>query len=170
MSGAAPERISLLVSDVDGTLVTNDKRLSEANARAGRALADAGVALSLVSSRPPIGFAMLREPLRLAAPLGAFNGGAILNPDFSVIAEVLVPAGAARVALEAFAAFGLDAWLFTREHWYVLDPAGAYVPKERLTIARELVELYGGELRLASCGAALATRPVPGARRTTTWT
>ena len=134
---AAPERISLLVSDVDGTLVTNDKRLSEANARAGRTLQGAGVRLSLVSSRPPMGFAMLREPLRLSAPIGAFNGGTILNPDFSIVDENLVPAGAARSAVETFAAFGLDAWLFTKEQWYVLDADGAYVPKERLTIAHE---------------------------------
>ena len=131
------ERIALLVSDVDGTLVTNDKRLSEANVEAGRSLAAAGVGLSLVSSRPPIGFMALRDAMRLSAPLGAFNGGTILNPDFSVIEEVLVPAGAARVSIETFAAFGLDAWLFTRDRWYVLDPDGAYVPKERMTIAHE---------------------------------
>ena len=125
------------MSDVDGTLVTNDKRLTPANAEAGRALAAAGVGLSLVSSRPPIGFAMLREPLRLSAPIGAFNGGTILSPDFSVVDEVLVPAGAARVAVEAFAEFRLAAWLFTKDHWYVLDADGAYVPKERVTIAHE---------------------------------
>ena len=132
-----PERISLLVSDVDGTLVTNDKRLSEANVEAGRRLAAAGVALSLVSSRPPIGFTTLRDALRLSAPIGAFNGGTILNPDFSIVDEVLVPAGAARLAIEAFAAFGLDSWLFTKDRWYVLDPNGDYVPKERMTIAHE---------------------------------
>ena len=138
MSGRpASERISLLVSDVDGTLVTNDKRLSRRNVEAGRRLAAVGVRLSLVSSRPPIGFAMLSEPLHLAAPIGAFNGGTIFNPDLSVIDEVRVPAAAARQAIEAFAAFGLDAWLFTSEHWYVLDPDGAYVSKERVTIGHE---------------------------------
>ena len=135
--GAGGERSSLLVSDGDGTLVTNDKRLSTANVAAGRRLAAAGVRLSLVSSRPPIGFASLRDALDLRAPLGAFNGGTILNPDFSVVDEVLVPAEAARLSVEAFAAFGLDAWLFTRDRWYVLDADGAYVPKERMTIAHE---------------------------------
>ncbi len=136
MSGE-PERISLLVSDVDGTLVTNDKRLSPANVEAGRSLAAAGVGLSLVSSRPPIGFTTLRDALRLSAPIGAFNGGTILNPDFSVVEEVLVPTGAVRLSIETFAAFGLDAWLFTKDRWYVLDPNGVYVPKERMTIAHE---------------------------------
>ena len=136
MSGQS-ERISLLVSDVDGTLVTNDKRLTKANVEAGRNLAAAGVELSLVSSRPPIGFTALRDALRLSAPIGAFNGGLILHPDYSVIEEVLVPTAAVRLSLETFAAFGLDAWLFTKDRWYVLDANGAYVPKERMTIAHE---------------------------------
>ena len=79
-------RISLLVSDIDGTLVTSDKRLTEAAVAAAHRLQPAGVHLSLVSSRPPAGFAMLTGPLGMKAPIGAFNGGAILNcPDLTII-------------------------------------------------------------------------------------
>lgn len=130
-------RISLLVSDVDGTLVTGDKRLTEATVRAADKLAAAGVKLSLVSSRPPAGFAMLTDPLKLASPLGAFNGGAILNPDLRVIEEKLVPADAARATIDTFAEFGVDTWLFTNDAWYVTNLDGAYVPKERNTIGHE---------------------------------
>lgn len=132
-----PDRISLLVSDVDGTLVTHDKRLTEATIAAAHRLQDAGVRLSLVSSRPPAGFAMLAEPLRLKAPIGAFNGGAILNPDLSVIEETHVPPDAARDTLDAFREFGIDAWLFTIDTWYVADANGALVPKERNTTKQQ---------------------------------
>ena len=130
-------RIRLIVSDIDGTLVTADKVLPPGAIRAAGLLAEAGVALSLVSSRPPMGFAMMRAPLNLTHPLGAFNGGTLIEPDGRVLEEVLVPAGAARVALATFAAMGVDAWLFTRDTWYVADPDGAYVPKERHTIQSE---------------------------------
>ena len=130
---SAKDRISLLVSDIDGTLVTSDKRLTEAAIAAALRLQEAGVRLSLVSSRPPAGFAMLTEPLQMKAPIGAFNGGAILNPDLTIIEETLVDPAAARIALAAFAEFGIDAWLFTRDTWYVTDADGAYVPKERRT-------------------------------------
>ncbi len=130
-------RIRLVVSDIDGTLVTSDKTLTPGAIRAAGLLADAGVALSLVSSRPPMGFAMMREPLRLAHPLGAFNGGTLVEPDGRVIDEVLVPAEAARIALATFAAMGVDAWLFTRDTWYAANATGAYVPKERHTIQVE---------------------------------
>jgi Cof subfamily protein (haloacid dehalogenase superfamily) len=135
LSATAP--ISLLVSDVDGTLVTRDKRLTAANISAAARLTHAGIRLSLVSSRPPAGFAMLTGPLQLTAPIGAFNGGAILQPDLVLIEETRVPAEAARLALASFAEFGLDAWLDTKDTWYVTRLDGAYVAKERHTIAQE---------------------------------
>ncbi len=167
-------RIALVVSDIDGTLVTDDKRLTPAVATAALGLADRGVRLSLVSSRPPIGFRTLREQLRLTAPLGAFNGGAIVGTDGEVIESTFVPAGDARIALAAFAEFGLDGWLFTPERWHVTDPDGALVPKERLTIAAEptvvasfepllgqvgkLVGSSRDHAAVAACEAALADR------------
>ena len=179
-SVTARERISLLVSDIDGTLVTDAKRLTTAAIRAAASLTDAGVRLSLVSSRPPMGFAALSDALRLRAPLGAFNGGAILNPDLSIIESTLVAAADARTALDAFAEFGIDGWLFTTDRWYVTDPEGPLVPKEKMTIGGEpnvvaaFDDLLGrvGKLvgssndhdRMARCEAALATRLGSGTR------
>ncbi|MCX8252812.1 hypothetical protein RHAL1_03912 [Beijerinckiaceae bacterium RH AL1] len=133
------DRISLLVSDIDGTLVTKDKVLTPATIAAAHRLQEAGVRIALASSRPPAGFAMLAEPMRLKAPIGAFNGGAILNPDLTLIEETLVNPEAARVALATFEEFRIDAWLFTRDTWYVFDGNGAYVPKERRTCQIEPV-------------------------------
>ncbi len=168
------ERISLLVSDVDGTLVTGDKRITAGAADAVAALREAGVMLSLVSSRPPIGFAPLVERLGLAVPLGAFNGGAIIDPDLRVRESTLVPAEDARIAIAAFSEFGIDGWLFSLDAWYVTDPGGDLVPKERHTLAHEpkvvagFGDLYGqvGKLvgssnhhdRVAACETALADR------------
>ena len=50
-------RIALVVSDVDGTLVTKDKTLTDRARDAVRRLGDAGIAFSVVSSRPTIGIA-----------------------------------------------------------------------------------------------------------------
>ena len=171
-------RIALVVSDIDGTLVTDDKRLTPAVEKAALDLADRGVGLSLVSSRPPIGFRALRERMRLTAPLGAFNGGAIGDTEGNISESPPVPAGDARSALDAFAEFGLDGWLFTPDRWHVTDPGGALVPKERLTIAAEptvvasfepLLDRIGklvGSSRdhdaVAACEAALAGRLGPG--------
>ena len=50
---AAPYR--LLLADVDGTLVTQDKVLTERSIEAVRALNEAGILFALTSGRPPRG-------------------------------------------------------------------------------------------------------------------
>jgi len=71
--------ISLVISDVDGTLVTPDKRLTDASVRAVRLLRERGIDFTVNSSRPPMGIRMLIEPLSLRLPIGTFNGGAIVG-------------------------------------------------------------------------------------------
>ena len=51
----AMTRIALVVSDVDGTLVTNEKVLTDAARGAVRRLQDAGIGFTIVSSRPTSG-------------------------------------------------------------------------------------------------------------------
>ena len=52
-------RVALVVSDVDGTLVTKDKRLTDDAKAAVRALRAAGIGFTIVSSRPTIGMGFL---------------------------------------------------------------------------------------------------------------
>jgi len=129
--------ISLVVSDVDGTLVTPDKRLTDAAARAVELLRGEGIDFTVNSSRPPIGLRMLIEPLSLKLPMGAFSGGAIVGPGLEPIEEHLVPEPVARRSVGLLQQFGVDAWLFTTDNWIVLNPVGGYVERERKTIQAE---------------------------------
>jgi hydroxymethylpyrimidine pyrophosphatase-like HAD family hydrolase len=61
--------IRLLISDVDGTLVTNDKVLTPAAIAAAKGLREAGIALAITSSRPPHANPELVEWLATGAPL-----------------------------------------------------------------------------------------------------
>jgi hypothetical protein len=59
-------RIRLLIADVDGTLVTQDKVLTLRAIQAVHNLHDAGIAFTITSGRPPRGMTMLnRESRRL---------------------------------------------------------------------------------------------------------
>ena len=69
----SPADISLLVSDVDGTLVTNDKILTPASIAAVKRLHDAGIGFTVTSSRPPIGLVRLIAALDIRLPVGGFN-------------------------------------------------------------------------------------------------
>jgi Cof subfamily protein (haloacid dehalogenase superfamily) len=123
-------RIRLLLADVDGTLVTTDKVLTEASIAAARALRGAGILLAVTSSRPPRGMRMLIEPLALQTPIAGFNGGLFVNPDFSVIESHLLDPAVARQALDIVLGKGLDAWVFDGQDWLVRDKDGAHVAHE----------------------------------------
>ena len=62
-------KIALVVSDVDGTLVTHDKRLTDKAKAAVKKLEDNGIAFTVTSSRPPVGMRFLIDPASL--PIGA---------------------------------------------------------------------------------------------------
>jgi hypothetical protein len=129
--------ILLVISDVDGTLVTPDKRLTDATVGAARRLHERGIDFTVNSSRPPIGLRMLVEPLSLTLPMGAFSGGTIVGPDLALMEEHLVPEEVARRSADLLAAFGADVWVFTTDRWLARNPAGDYVARESQSIQAE---------------------------------
>jgi Cof subfamily protein (haloacid dehalogenase superfamily) len=127
-------RIALVVSDVDGTLVTHDKRLTDGAKRAVQRLHDAGIGFTITSSRPPVGMRFFVEPLGITLPVGPFNGSSIVDPQLKPIEQHLIPAAAAQRSIEVLDQFGVDVWLFTNEQWIIRRDDGKYVPHERNTI------------------------------------
>src|SRR5437660_11243811 len=124
----------LLVSDIDGTLVTKNKVLTPRSIAAADKLRAAGVRFTITSSRPPRGMKHLIEPLKITEPVAAFNGGMIVRPDLSLIEQRLVPADGARKSIEIIQQHGLHAWIWTASEWYVLDPNGPHVAREQHTV------------------------------------
>jgi Cof subfamily protein (haloacid dehalogenase superfamily) len=127
-------RIALVVSDVDGTLLTKDKILTEGTKRAVRRLEASGVGFTITSSRPTIGMRFLIEPLQITLPVGAFNGSSIVDAQLNPIEQHLIPASAVRRSIDVLDEFGVDVWLFTNEQWLARSGDGAYVPLEKRTI------------------------------------
>jgi Cof subfamily protein (haloacid dehalogenase superfamily) len=126
--------IALVISDVDGTLVTPDKQVTPASVRAVHRLADRGIGFTVVSSRPPAGLRMLVAPLSLRLPMGAFSGGAIVGPDLAVIEEHTIAEAAARRSVDMLTEGGVDVWLYTPGGWLVRNPRDPYIPNEKRTI------------------------------------
>lgn len=127
-------RIALVVSDVDGTLLTRDKTLTDGARGAVRRLHDAGIGFTITSSRPTIGMRFLIEPLAIRLPVGAFNGSSIVDPDLNPIEQHLIPTSAAERSLDILNEFGTDIWLFTNERWLTRNGSGEYVPHEKRAI------------------------------------
>ncbi len=133
----AVEAIKLLVSDIDGTLVRNDKTLARATIDAFGRLSAAGIAATLISARPPSGMIRLAKALDIQGPLGAFNGGTIINALGDVISAQRLQSDVAATALAMLEAAGVDIWLFAHGRWYSRNTTNVHTDHERLAADTE---------------------------------
>jgi Cof subfamily protein (haloacid dehalogenase superfamily) len=132
-------RIDLVVSDVDGTLVRDDKSLSDGVVAAVRRLQQAGVPLALISARPPSGILWIAERLGLTGALGAFNGGTLVKPDGTVISAARLAPDIAAKALDLTRKPGITRWLFHDGRWYAESEDELHNPRERKSANQEPV-------------------------------
>jgi hydroxymethylpyrimidine pyrophosphatase-like HAD family hydrolase len=114
-------KIKLVITDVDGTLVTTEKAMRPSSVAAVRKLHDAGIGFTICSSRPPFGLTTMRDALQITLPFGGYNGGSIVEPDLTVIEQVCIPPNVARQAVDIFHANGVSTWVFVGNEWVILD-------------------------------------------------
>jgi Cof subfamily protein (haloacid dehalogenase superfamily) len=145
-------KISALISDVDGTLVTDDKILT---ARAQAAVAELhahGIIFTIISSRPTRGLRMLLAPLEITTPIAGFNGGVIATAGLSVITEHLLSFQVARRAVDMLEAHGAQSWVFAGQDWLVRDSDGPYIEREERAVGFRptVIEDFGPILGIAA--------------------
>ena len=134
-NGQAAKPIKMVIADVDGTLVTQEKVLTKRAVDAVLRLHDAGIPFSVTSGRPPRGMAMLIEPLKLTQPLAAFNGGVLIQPDLAtVVDQNFLPAGVPELVIDSIEKHGLDVWIYTATDWFVRDVNAPHVAREQWTV------------------------------------
>jgi len=134
-NGNSAKPIRMVIADVDGTLVTQEKVLTKRAVNSVLRLHDAGIQFSVTSGRPPRGMAMLIDPLKLVQPLAAFNGGVLIKPDLTtVVDQKFLPAGVPEDVIAAIENHGLDVWVYTDTGWFVRDPNAAHVAREQWTV------------------------------------
>jgi Cof subfamily protein (haloacid dehalogenase superfamily) len=137
MSGAASTPIRLLLADVDGTLVTPQKKLTERAVGAVRELRAGGILFAITSGRPPRGMQMLVEPLQLKTPIAAFNGGLLVEQDMTVIEQRVLPARIVPAIIGLLESSRLDVWLYRGADWLIRDPDAPQVAREAATVQFE---------------------------------
>jgi Cof subfamily protein (haloacid dehalogenase superfamily) len=126
--------IRLVLADVDGTLVTQEKVLTGRAQKAVRALHERGILFAITSGRPPKGMQMLVEPLEIKTPVAGFNGGVYTRPDLSVLSSRFVPQDVAARVVDMIREHKLTPWLYTSTDWFVPDPKGPHVDREAWTV------------------------------------
>jgi Cof subfamily protein (haloacid dehalogenase superfamily) len=131
---AEKRKISLVLADVDGTLVTEQKVLTKRAQAAVHSLCGAGIRFAVTSGRPAKGMAMLVDPLQIDTPISGFNGGLVVKPDFTIIDQKTVPADVAARSVELLRAHGLDVWVYRGNDWLVGKADGPHVEHEAWTV------------------------------------
>ena len=133
----APPTIRLFLADVDGTLVTQDKVLTDRAIAAVAKLKQAGILFAITSGRPPRGMSMLIEPLGLTTPIAGFNGGVFVRPDMSVIEQRVIPDDVTPSVIDVLGTHGMDVWVYRGSDWFIRDPRAPHVAREAWTVKFE---------------------------------
>ena len=129
--------IRLMLADVDGTLVTQEKVLTARTLEAVQQLRNAGILFAITSGRPPRGMEMLIQPLDLKTPISAFNGGLIVNRDMTVIEQRVLPQPLVPRLVDLMKSFELSVWIYRGADWFVTDRKGPHVDREAWTVKFE---------------------------------
>lgn len=124
--------IRLVVSDVDGTLVDKDKRLTVATIAAVARLRAAGIGFTIISARPKSGVMPLADALAIDVPLAAFNGGIVFRRDGWEGEHHFIDAAVARGAVVLARAAPVDLWVFARDQWFATRGEGTHADRERV--------------------------------------
>ena len=145
-------KISAVVSDVDGTLVTDEKVLTERARSAVAKLQESGIIFGVISARPPRGLLMLLGPLQITTPVIGFNGGVLTDPDMTIITEHLLTPETARRAVDLLDTHRAQVWVFSGQKWLLRDANQPYVELEQRTVGfgPTIVEEFGSALDTAA--------------------
>ena len=129
-----PKHVSLFLADVDGTLVTHEKVLTEKAKKAVADLKAAGIRFAITSGRPPKGMEMVIGPLAIDTPIAGFNGGLFTDAELKPIEERKVPADIAEQVVAMIEEAGLDAWLYAGNDWLIHKADAPHVAREQHTV------------------------------------
>jgi Cof subfamily protein (haloacid dehalogenase superfamily) len=143
-------RISALVSDVDGTLVTHGKEVTSRTCEAVAKLRAKGIPFTAISGRPPRGMRMLVERLGMTNPIAGFNGGQFTAPDLTSIEDHILAPDVARRAHDMLLAKGVDIWVFNGLDWLIRDLKGAHVEHEQHAVEYDPIVVKDFDKALAA--------------------
>ena len=133
----AKRKISLVLADVDGSLVNEQKELTKRAHNAVAQLRRAGIGFAITSGRPPLGMAMLFDPLGLDTPIAGFNGGLFVKRDLTILEQKTLPIDVAKEAIDLIRTHGLDAWVYRGNDWLITKADTPHVAREAWTVKFE---------------------------------
>lgn len=135
-------KYKLLCLDLDGTLLTTDKKVSSEDKRAVQRIAEKGIQVALVTGRMSSATEPIAEQLGIPC-IFACNAGTFIYKDGTCIGSARVPMEAWEAVYQTVSEFQLPLWIYRHKRWLVtgVDP---FVEYETNVISRlpEVVEFH----------------------------
>ncbi len=142
MADPKPEqRIALVLSDIDGTLLDENKNLTPGAPAAVQRLYRAGIRFTLASARPPRMTRELVRVLQVREPIACFNGALIVGPDETILRQLRIAPSDAQAVADQIVQSGFDLWVWTHTDWYVSNPNGPHVAHHESQMGRKATPL-----------------------------
>jgi len=129
-------KITLVISDVDGTLLDDKKELTPGAPAAVQRLYAAGIRFTIASARPPRMVRKLIDALKVHEPFACFNGAVIVGPDEKIREEFPMAPADAQFVADWIRQRGFDLWVWTNTDWLSTSPAGPHVDHHQREMGR----------------------------------
>lgn len=123
--------IRLLISDIDGTLIPNNKIVTNETIHAIHKMKQEGIGLSLVSSRPALGMRLYLEQLKIELPFAALNGGEILDVKGNILSRICMNPVLILDICNMLQKHKIEIWLYSSLEWFVFTTESAFVEHEQ---------------------------------------
>lgn len=128
----------LFCIDLDGTLLTDEKKIRSQDRKAIQRAAGRGIKIALITGRMPAATEPIVRELSVPCMMACNAGTYILEEDECIHTEYL-SAGTMKGIYESIKPFGIPLWIFRGRRWYVTD-------KDRFVEEEEELIQYKAEL------------------------
>ncbi|MDD5544515.1 MAG: HAD family hydrolase [Acidobacteriia bacterium] len=149
--------IKLVISDVDGTLITPDHQITARTFRTVQHLSSAGIGFTVASSRPPRGLEAIVVSLQIALPVASFNGAMLVSNNQTILENHLLPQAVISRVYELSRAYPLDFWVYRGFDWFA-DRRSPHLEREEQTVGfsavvvEKIEEYFQGVTKLTLVG------------------
>jgi Cof subfamily protein (haloacid dehalogenase superfamily) len=140
------KQVALVVSDVDGTLLDNNKQLTPGAPAAVQRLYAAGIGFTIASARPPRMVRELVRELHVREPFACFNGALFVSPDGTVLHNFPMSTADAQTVVDFIVQHGFDLWVWTDTDWFVSNPGGPHVARHEKQMGSKATPLTTHEM------------------------
>lgn len=124
--------IKIVFSDIDGTFLTNDHRVTEKTAGAVKSLLEKKVPFVLVSARMPEAIYPITEKIGVKIPIISYSGGLVLTEDEKILYDKKILAEDVKNVLQEISARWPEVTVnyYSGRKWFVKDVSDKRVVRE----------------------------------------